>query len=169
MNYAEVRPLLETGDVIGVRHPYGFIGEATQHFTRSDYTHVGVVLRMANGVWMAELNSGRNHLIPLSQLQHHRFDVYHPPVTDRGKIRIAIHRWLRYQIEYGVWAFIAIGLMDYFKIKFAVRAKNLLVCSGYLIRIFQTAGWDSKISPVQSPREFLSRLELKFEVNPGSN
>lgn len=168
MDYAQARPLLETGDVIGVRHPKG-LGKYTQFFTSSDYTHVGVILRMANGVWMAELNSGRNHLIPLSQLKDHRFDVYYPPVSDRSKIRHAIHRWLRFQVEYGFIAFIAIGLMEYFKIKFVVRSKNLLVCSGYLVKIFQTAGWDSRISPVQSPRELLSRLELKFEVNSGEN
>lgn len=166
MNYDEVRPLLETGDVIGVKRKDGTLAKLTQHFTESDYTHIGIILKMTNGVWMAELNSGRNHLIPLSQLQDMQFDVYDPPsCLNRSHIRAAILRWLRFPVEYGFIAFVCIGLMDYFNIKFPVLSKNILVCSGYIVRIFQTAGWDERISPFQSPAELLKMLHLKFKVN----
>lgn len=165
MNYSEVRPLLQTGDIIGVKNSQSKLGKLTQYFTRSDYTHTGMVLRANHGVWLAELNGGRNHLIPLSQLMDMPFDVFEPPVDNRAYLKTSILRWLRYPVEYGVLAFIAIGIMNYFRIKFFVKLKNMLVCSGFVIRILQSAGWNAEVSPLQSPGEFLAPLKLKYRVN----
>lgn len=166
MNYTEVRPLLGTGDIIGVKNSKSFTGKLTQFFTRSEYTHVGVVLRVNHGVWMAELNSGRNHLIPLSQLMDMPFDVFEAPVENRGYLKTSILRWLRYPVTYSFKAFLAVGFMTYFKVKYFVKVKDFLVCSGYVIKILQTAGWNAEASCLQSLGEFLATLKLKYKVNP---
>lgn len=155
---------IQTGDLIAVRKAHGILGRLTQFFTRSPYTHVGIAIWLGGELFMAELNGGRNHLIPLAQLDD--YDVYQCP---EGLINIeaSIQAWLKLPINYGFAAFIAIGVLDWFKIKAFVHWRKILVCSGYCVAIYETAGWPEH-SRVISPRELASELTLKLEVRPAT-
>lgn len=171
MNYKEIRPFLQTGDIVGVRHPENILGTATQYFTNSPYTHVGIIVRkrQGNGVWLAELNSGKNHLIPMSQLKDKQFDIFQCPVSNQTHIASSIDRWLRYPIHYGFKNFILIGLNSYIGVKIPPIFGDELVCSGFVLRILQTAGWDVDMSPLLSPGELLSNFVLKYQINQPVN
>jgi hypothetical protein len=160
MNYMEYSPLINTGDLIAVPTAHSIMGKATQFFTRSPYTHVGVAVWIGGELFMAELNGGRNHLIPIIQLN--KFNVYKCPdgLTDVGG---SIKKWLSYQVDYGFVAFLAIGFLTWFKIKAFVHWRSVMVCSGYCVAIYETAGWPEH-SRVISPGQLTELLKLKFKV-----
>lgn len=159
LGYKSIRKLVHTGDLIAVRGR-GFLSFLTRYFTRSPYTHTGVAIWKEDGLYMAELNSGRNHLIPLSQLSRIDFDIYAAPVSN---CEDAINQWLRHQVDYGYLSFLAIGLFNWLRITTFLHWKNILVCSGYCVAIYQTAGWKENVSRVISPGELTSHLKLKVQ------
>lgn len=165
MNYATARDHIEDGDLIAVRGKHGVFAALTRFFTRSAYTHCGVALWIEGGLWMAELNGGRNHAIPMSQLEDGAFDVYWPPIREVEKIRVSILSRLRVKIDYGTVATIAIGLLNFLRIKLFVHWRQFLVCSGYCVAIYEDAGW-SEHSRILSPQDLTELLALKFEVRP---
>ena len=161
MNYLEARSQISDGDLISVRTPHGLLGKATQFFTRSPYTHSGIAIWIEGGLYLAELNGGRNHLTPMSQLEDLEFDVYaEPAVTD---VRLSIFKWLRQPINYGYGAFLAIGLLDWLGIKMFVHWRKILVCSGWCVAVYEDAGWPEH-SRIISPGELAALLVLKLEV-----
>jgi hypothetical protein len=160
MDYAQARAQIETGDLIAVRDVHGILGWLTRWFTRSPYTHAGIALWLAGGLYMAELNGGRNHLVPLSQLT--AFDVYKAPDGLTG-IEAAIMEWLRAPIAYGYLAFVLIGLLDWLRLNVFVHWRRILVCSGYCVAIYETAGWPEH-SRVLSPRALAKLLTFKLSV-----
>lgn len=155
---------IETGDLIAVRTAHSIMGRLTQIITRSPYTHAGIAFWLAGDLYMAELNGGRNHLVPMSQLAD--YDVYACPDGLRD-IDGAIRQWLRLQVNYGVLAFVAIGLLDWFRIKAFVHWRQILVCSGYCVAIYETAGWPEH-SRIVSPRDLATGLVLKMAIRPDS-
>lgn len=164
MRYDDARPLIATGDLIAVRETHGLLAPLTRFFTRSPVTHVGTALWMDGGLWMAELNGGKNHAIPLSQLSETDFDVYECPV-DRVKVRATTLAALRLKIGYGIIALPIIGLLNWLRIKVFIHARRVLVCSGYCISIYEAAGWPER-SRIVSPEELVEQLKLKLEVRP---
>jgi hypothetical protein len=155
---------IETGDMVAVRTVHGILGRATRFFTRSDYTHVGVALWLGGELFLAELNGGRNHLVPISQLDD--FDVYARPANISAlAVEEATRYWLGFLVNYGFLAFVAIGFLNYFKIKIFVHWRRILVCSGYVVAIYERAGWP-ECSRVISPGELAAMLTLKFSVRP---
>lgn len=153
---------IETGDLIAVRTAHGIMGRLTQIITRSPYTHVGLAIWLGDELYMAELNGGRNHLIPASQLSD--YDVYACPAGLRD-IDGAIRLWLRMPVDYGFLAFVAIGLLDWFRVKMFVHWRQVLVCSGYCVAIYEAAGWPEH-SRIISPRELTRWLDFKTKIRP---
>lgn len=165
MIYMESRDQIKDGDVVLVKKAHNIMGKLTQYFTRSLYTHAGVAIWIDGGLYMAELNGGRNHLIPLSQLADTPFDVYECPLKDKSLIRKSIFNWLRFVVPYGFSAFVAIGIINYFRIKEFIHWRKVLVCSGYCVAILEDAGWEEH-TRILSPGDLSRMLLLKFEVNP---
>lgn len=165
MNYDLARTQIQTGDVICVREKKGIFSLFTRFFTHSDYTHNGLAIWFNGGLWMAELNGGRNHMIPLSQLAKIPFDVYHCPVEDRDAVETAISESLRERIDYGYAALIVIGLLNWFRIKVFLHARQILVCSGYCVKVLEAAGWPKR-SRLISPQELANDLKFKLPVRP---
>jgi hypothetical protein len=163
MDYPTARPLIQDGDTIAVRERLGVLALLTRIFTRSPVTHVGVALWMDGGLWMAELNGGKNHAIPLSQLEGTDFDVYDPPLTDRQALRAATVEALRLKIAYGSIALVVIGVLNWLRIRIFLHARRLLVCSGYCIMIYENAGWAER-SRIESPAELVAQLKIKLQV-----
>jgi hypothetical protein len=160
MNYADARAQIVTGDLISVRTAHGFLGWLTQVVTRSPYTHSGIARWMGDELYMAELNGGRNHLIPMSQLTG--FDVSAAP-EGLADIDGAIAEWLRVAIPYGSLAFAAIGVLDWLRLTSFVHWRRILVCSGYCVAIYETAGWPEH-TRILSPRALAALLTFKFNV-----
>lgn len=163
MDYAKARPLIEDGDLIAVREHDGFLTPITRFATRDPVTHVGIACWMDDGLWMGELNSGKNHAIPLSQLSDTDFDVYYPPVPSRAKVRASLLEALREKIHYAFVMLPVIGLLNWFGIKVFIHARKLLVCSGWCVMVYEKAGWPER-TRVLSPADLVKQLTLKFEV-----
>lgn len=153
---------IENGDLIEVRSVHNLLGKWTQVLTRSSYTHAGLALWLDGELFMAELNGGRNHLIPLTQLDD--YDVYAHPEGLKDLDR-CIRLWLRVQVTYGFLALVAIGLLNWFKINAFVHWRKILVCSGYCVAIWEEAGWEEH-SRIVSPADLANGLTLKLQVRP---
>lgn len=75
MEYAEARAYIQTGDVLGFSF-YGswfsslhaFKVNCVRLFTRSEYSHVGIAVRLDGRVFCLESVTGGVRLIPLSKL-----------------------------------------------------------------------------------------------------
>lgn len=165
MLYEEVRHLIEDGDLIAVHEKKGILAALTRFFTRSPVTHTGTAFWMDDVLWMAELNGGRNHAIPLSQLSNTAFDVHYPPVPDRAAIREAIFKNLRMKIPYGFIALLLIGFLSFFKINIFVHWRSVIVCSGFSVKIYEDAGLNEQSRQI-SPGNLAAKLYKKFSVCP---
>lgn len=163
MDYAQARPLILDGDLIAVRETHGFLTPFTRIFTRSPITHNGTAIWIDGGLWMAELNTGKNHAIPLSQLDETDFDVHEPPIDDRAALRESILANLRMKVPYGFLALPVIGLLDWLRVKVFIHARSILVCSGWCVKVYEDAGWDEH-TRITSPRALAAELPLKLEV-----
>lgn len=163
--YEEIRSKLTTGQIVGVRENKSIIHVATKAFTGSRYTHVGIIIVKPCGVYLAELNGGRNHLIPLSQLRYKRFDVYECPKECLPLIEQAINDQLREEIHYSFLAFIFIGIMDLFNVTFKVPLKNDQVCTGFVAKCLNNAGIKEKITMMISPGDLLEKFKFLYQVN----
>lgn len=175
MDYATARPQIETGDLIGVRDVHGLLGRATRLFTHSPYTHTGVAVRLGDHLFMADLNSGRNHLTALSCVE--QFDVFCPPAgLPRDLIEQEIFDWLAKPIDYGFAAFVVIGIKCALRIKAFIHWRKIVVCSGGSVQIYQgaaamawalrrirVAGWEDHDQMI-SPGELCAELRIKFPV-----
>lgn len=165
MEYSKARSLIATGDLIAIRGKRGILASMTRYFT-GPYTHTGLAIWLGGRLFMTELNSGRNHLVPLSQLSKGEFDVYaHPPELAEADLEAAIHEWLAGKVEYGYAAFVAIGLLEWLRIKMFVHWRRVMVCSGYCIANWERAGWPEH-SRVMSPTALTKLVKLKFPVSP---
>lgn len=160
MRYEEARSMIRTGDCIAVRTAHGILGALTKILTRSQYPHVGIAIWIADRLYMAELNGGRNHLVPMSQLIE--FDVYACPA---GLVNVeeATLNALTFSIEYGYAAFVLIGLLNWLRIKVFVHWRKIIVCSGFCVAIYEAAGWPERSRQI-SPQELADQLEIKLEV-----
>jgi hypothetical protein len=175
MDYALARPQIQDGDLIAVRDVHGLLGRATTLFTRSPYTHTGVATWVGEHLFMADLNSGRNHLTAVSCLG--KFDVCEPPDgLPRDLIRDATFDWLARPISYGYLAFIVIGLKCALRIRRFIHWRQIVVCSGGSVEIYEKAaaaarmlrgivvpGWEDHDQMI-SPGELAGDLTLKLRV-----
>lgn len=73
MNYASVRPLIKTGDILAWSFRkgwfsswYAFKINLVRLFTRSEYSHVGIAVVFGKRVFVLESVTGGIRLIPLS-------------------------------------------------------------------------------------------------------
>lgn len=163
MNYDKARKFITDGDMIAVRETHGFLTLFTKFFTRSGYTHTGIAIWIDDGLWLAELNAGKNHLIPLSQLADTDFDAYHCPISDVSMVRAAVLQSLRVKIPYGFAALFVIGLLCFLRLKVFLHARKVLVCSGYCVSVYEAAGWPER-SRLLSPQQLADMLLKKLEV-----
>ncbi len=162
MNYADARSQIQNGDCISVIGREGISAPLTRFFT-GKYTHSGIAIWMEGGLWMFELNSGHNHLVPLSQLEQTDFDVFYPPVPSRSQVREEVLKELRNKVAYSLPAFIVIGLLEWLKLRVFVHARRELVCSGVVVKVYEACGWPER-SRIISPTRLAEQLTLKLSV-----
>ena len=99
--YHEIRPHVADGDLVAVRSRHGVFPNLTRLITGSPYTHTAIALWIEGGLWIAEMRSGGNVLVPLSQRANEDFDVFDCPV-DRRHLRGQVLGLLRTKIDYDV-------------------------------------------------------------------
>lgn len=173
-NYNEVRQSIEDGDLIAVRGSH-LIDRLTRLVTRSPVTHTGVAVWLDGRLFMADLNSGRNHLTALSCVPD--FDVHTPPAgIDRPSIRQSLLDWLASPIDYGFAAFAMIGLRSMLKSRAFIHWRKIMVCSGSTVMIYEGAAHrvqDAGGSPpaawlehnrMLTPGELAEELPLRLSV-----
>lgn len=175
MDYQDARARIQTGDLIAVRGGPGIINDMTRYFTDDPHTHTGIALWVGEHLFMADLNSGRNHLTLVDQVA--AFDVYDPPPgLDRDAIEAAIYRWLATPIEYGIPAFIVIGIKCKLGITAFIHWRRVIVCSGGSVTVYEGAAawmraWGRMPPPawvehtrMLSPGELAAELPFKLAV-----
>lgn len=176
ISYEKARQFIATGDLIAVRDAHTWLGRLTQLVTRRPHTHTGVAYWIEGRLYMANLNSGRNHLTAVSQLKE--FDVCAPPDgLMRDAIKESMNAWLAHPINYGFAAFVAIGLecLLHWRTLFD-NWRNVVVCSGGSVQIYEGAAqlqqlagrcfpvaWLSH-SRMLAPGELVDELRLKLAV-----
>ena len=159
MDYATARPLIRSGDVIGVMSRKGPLVWATRAVMwisgGKPYTHVGVALWQAGRLYLVELNGGGNHLVPLSQISQ-PFDVARPLVgVSDDAVAGAVDAELEHHVSYGVWSLALIGLRRLFGQ--APRAPFGLVCSSFAAGILRRLGWaPAGLHPMPAPDEVMA-------------
>ena len=159
MDYATARPLIRSGDVIGVMSRKGPLVWATRAVMwisgGKPYTHVGVALWQAGRLYLVELNGGGNHLVPLSQISQ-PFDVARPLVgVSDDAVAGAVDAELEHHVSYGVWSLALIGLRRLFGQ--APRAPIGLVCSSFVAGILRRLGWSPDgLHPIPAPDEVIA-------------
>ena len=158
MDYATARPLIRSGDVIGVMSSAGLLAKLTRAVMRlsggKPYTHTGLALWQAGRLYIVELNGGGNHLVPLSQITA-PFRVARPlPDVSPEDVQIAVDFELETHVGYGAASLILIGLRRLFGA--APRAPWGLVCSGYVLSILRRLGWSPEgLHPMPAPDEIM--------------
>lgn len=164
MLYSEIRDQIETGDLISICTVGNLLNRATKFFT-GKYVHSGQAIWLAGRLYMTELNGGRNHLIPMSQLDGVEFDVHaRPDELTAEACEVAILDNLGRKVEYGYPALLAIGLVEWLKLNLVVKWSKILVCSGYGVKNWQDAGWTGAASRVISPTKLAGMVRFKFSV-----
>lgn len=171
MDYATARPLIRSGDVIGVMSRKGPLAWATRAVMwisgGKPYTHVGVALWQAGRLYLVELNGGGNHLVPLSQISQ-PFDVARPLAgISADDVAAAADAELERHVSYGVWSLALIGLRRLFGQ--APRAPFGLVCSSFVAGILRRLGWAPEgLHPMPAPDEVMAAAgEAVVRVRPG--
>lgn len=164
--YEDVRQRIRDGDLITVRGQH-LIDHITSAVTASPYTHTGVAVWLDDRLFMADLNSGRNHLTALSCVPD--FDVYAPPAgLDRPTIRAAVFDWLADPINYGMLAFVAIGvrcmLARLLHLKLVLHWRRIIVCSGGSVMIFEMAAHMMTAAGLTPPKAWLDHTRM---LSPG--
>lgn len=158
MDYAAARPLIRSGDVIGVmsrKGPLAWITRAVMRISGGrPYTHVGISLWQADRLYIVELNGGGNHMRPLSQISE-PFDIARPlPDVSAEDVQIAVDFELETHVGYGAASLVLIGLRRLFGQ--APRAPWGLVCSGYVLSILRRLGWSPEgLHPMPAPDEIM--------------
>lgn len=161
-NYDDVRRLIQDGDLIAVRGQH-LIDRLTSLVTRSPYTHTGIAVWIGDRLFMADLNSGRNHLTAVSCVPE--FDVYSPPPgMDRTTIRLALFDWLASPIDYGFLAFVIIGLRSALGLKNFIHWRKIVVCSGGSVMIYEMAAHMMQVEGKTPPAAW---LEHTRQLSPG--
>jgi hypothetical protein len=161
MKYLEARDKIRDGDMIAVRGRRGIFSILTYTVTDSPYTHVGTAVWLDDGLWLAEINIGGNHLVPLSQLRDD-FDVFDCPTT-RENARNAILVTLREHENYGVVDVFLIALKSLFGI--SLRSTKNDVCSEYVARIYRMAGAKFDLPQIPTPKDLARELgEVKLTI-----
>lgn len=163
MKYAEARALIKTGDLIAIKGTT-LLNKITQFFTHGPYTHTGIAIWFGDRLCMSELNGGRNHYVPISQLAKKTFDVFAMPKDlEEEKVRLAIYGLMEDPVDYSEGAFVVIGLISWLKLKIKLPWKHYMVCSSYSSATYATAGWPEETRMI-SPTALAKLLCFRFSV-----
>lgn len=141
MKYSECRDSLESGDLVVFSHYkwaswYDFQVMAVRLFGLTEYTHVGVVVKIGGRVFLAESVSPVVRLVPLSNFAKDTFYVIptRTPMQDEELEYLLKHVGVA---KYSKWQAI-LAYLD----KLEVGADDLMECAEYTITARRLSGLD---------------------------
>lgn len=156
--YPEIRPHVADGDLVAVRSRHGLFPNLTRLITASPYTHTAIALWLEGGLWIAEMRSGGNVLVPLSQRANEDFDVFDCPV-DRRNLRGWVLGMLRTKIDYDVRDLARIAAWRLFGVPLPEQDDDQLVCSAFAALVYLSCGWQPKgLSSIAAPADVVGAL-----------
>lgn len=152
MNYAEARSQIRSGQAILIKGRSHGLNALIRWITRSDYTHAGLAVWIGEGLYLAEMNAGGNHLVPLSRFADLPLDVFNPPVylpqgLDDGYAYHVLDS-LREKINYDFADLLRIALHNLLHLHLPRTDTGGLVCSSYVAWVYRRCGW---LPPVTMP------------------
>jgi hypothetical protein len=169
LRYEEAAPLVRDGDCIAVRSRRGPLAWLTRIFSRKPWTHTGTAVVVEGRVLVAEINIGRNHLVPLSHFADTAFDVFDCPARiDRLRFREVLLSQLDMKENYEpadlwrrLWAWIT-GQP-------APLDKGGRICSAYTMRGYLLAMGIEEEVPIAAPADVIAWIGTppKLEVRLG--
>lgn len=144
MKYVDVRDRIKDGDLILVKGNWKSLFRAgIKIVTKSPYTHAGLAVWLDGGLWIAEINGGGNHVIPMSQIKD-PFDVFECPV-DRLFVRTSILELLR---DHHSYAFLELLRIFIYRLTGLITPElsqdGSYVCNEYVARVYSDCGWEIK-------------------------
>lgn len=168
-SYHEIRNQIHDGDLIAVKGT-GIFSEITEFVTSSKYSHTGIAVWLGGGLWVSQMTSGGNNLVPLSQFKS--FDVYKCPVVNQ-RVRKYVLETLRSKVEYA-FADLVIAGLDFLTSFKLPPTHTGLICSAASTEAYMACGWGVAYTkatgnmldapPVPTPAWIASKLELKYMV-----
>lgn len=166
--YAEVRDMIQDGDLIAVRRKTGFFAKLVRWVSRNPYTHVAIAVWADGRLLVAGMSSSGNVLVPLSQYELAGFDVLDCPV-EYAKVRENTFNRLGHHVPYATSELLGILIRRWFKFHFTA-SKTGLICTSFCISVYRDAGWCSPSLPLSAtPGEvvdYLTRSQaIKAQVN----
>lgn len=174
--YAQARPLIRTGDMIGIQTgtPGGHVIHAVQAMAGLPYSHIthcAVALWVGTRLMVLEMGPAGNVLKPLSQYAGKRMVVCAPPArTDLSQFDLSLDRITEHHIPYGVWDLLRIGLRLLPMRLIDTRGwggdgQADKVCSLLPAMLYSAMGGDvSNIPALAAPAEVVAALDLRVEV-----
>lgn len=176
MNYATARPLIRTGDLIGVQTgtPASHIIHAGQRIAglaNAHITHTAIAVWLSDRLFAFEMGPSGNTFKLLSQYAGHRMTVSEPPPgTSVDLIHWAIDKSGERHIPYG-W-------LDLVRIALRVLPLRLIdtrgwggdgpadkPCSLLPAVVYRLAEGDVSVFPaLAAPAEAVNALPLRFEI-----
>ncbi|MES9873158.1 MAG: hypothetical protein ABW146_08605 [Candidatus Sedimenticola sp. 6PFRAG7] len=164
MRYLTARGRIKDGDLIALKRSRGWFWQLVRWVTRSAYTHTAVAVWLEGGLYVVEMNSAGNVLVPLSQYRS-PFDVFACPVNRAQAKEMAL--WsLRNPIGYGWTDLLYIAAHNLLALR-TPRDTGGIVCSALSALIYRQAGWQATLPNIPSPADLVAALgESQMEVQP---
>lgn len=139
-HYNAIRPLLKTGDVIGIPTGNRITQTFQRMFNKSDYgyiTHVGILVWRHDRLMVAEMDGRYNVERPLSQYINQNVYIFRPCADiNPDLMRQVIDLHLSTAIHYDVMDFIAVGLRTIFG-KLINYHPERIICTEFVAKILR--------------------------------
>jgi hypothetical protein len=174
--YAQARPLIKTGDMIGIQT--GTLGgriiqmaQMIAGLCHARITHIGIAMWIGPRLMLIEMGPGGNVIKPVSQYAGKRMVVCSPPgCTNLSLFDLGADRITERHIPYGFFDLLRIGLRLLPMRLINTRAwggdgDRDKVCSLLPTLIYRHMGGDVSVIPkLAAPAEVVQALSFKFAV-----
>lgn len=159
-DYDEARKFISDGDVIVLRGSllHSPLSLATRLLLRTPYTHASIALWLEGGLWVSEMWSQGNVLVPLSQYAGENWDVFKCPVEDTAKVKGLILKHMRNEIRYDFGDLMRIAANRLLGVPLPEEDDETMVCSSYVPHVLMEAGWAAEGLPSIAAPDDLARV-----------
>lgn len=130
---------IQDGDLVAVKSTSGGLAALIRLITGKPYTHTAIALRIDGALWLAEMDAGGNHLVPIEHIAHHAFDVFDFP-GDRAIVRRCALDSLKGRIRYDLLDLLRIAFDNLFHLRLPRTDRGGMVCSSYSGWLWRGAG-----------------------------
>lgn len=145
MNYPEFLKHVKTGDTVAVFKSRDWIGKLIHLVTGDARVHCGIVFLQEDEAFVAEMDGKKNVIIPLSQYDDSRMELYPCPVeAGVREVKSSIWKLLGERKSYNWADIVRIGfglIFRWAKIMPKVRGNQKMICTEFNERVYRELGW----------------------------